>query len=53
VAHVAKEDITGKRKRGWKRKNAIQEADELEPELEVAQRIEARELWRASVAYMY
>ena len=40
-----------KRKRG--RKRNIQEADEPEPEQEVAQTIEAPEPWRALVARMY
>jgi hypothetical protein len=47
VAHAAEKVITGKRKR------AVQEADEPEPEQEVAQTIDAPEPWRAPVARMY
>ena len=53
MAHTMKEVITGKRKRGRKPKSAVQEADEPEPEQEVAQTIEAPEPWRAPVARMY
>jgi hypothetical protein len=55
VAYVAKEVITGKRKRGRKRKSAVQEADEPEIEQEVAWMIETLEPapWRAPVARMY
>jgi hypothetical protein len=50
VALTAKEVITGKGKRGQKRKMATPEVGE--PVLEVAQRIEVPEPWRAPVAKM-
>ena len=61
AAHAAKEVITGKRKRGRKRRSALQDADEPEPapepepepEPEVAQTLEASVPWRAPVARMY
>ena len=64
MAHAAEEVITGKRKRGRKRKGAVQKADKPEPEQEVAhttqkpeqevaQPIEAPVPWRAPVACMY
>ena len=53
MAHIMKEVITGKRKRGRKPKSAVQEADEPEPEQEVAQTTDAPKPWRAPVARMY
>jgi hypothetical protein len=53
MAHTMKEVITGKRKRGRKPKSAVQEADEPEPEQEVAQTMDAPKPWRAPVARMY
>jgi len=53
VAHATKEVITGNRKRGRKRKSAVPEAGELEPEPEVAQTIESSVPWRAPLARMY
>ena len=52
AARAAKEVIKGKGKRGGKRKSAALEADEPEPEPEVARIIEAPKPWRAPVARM-
>jgi hypothetical protein len=53
ATRIAKDAMKGKGKRGRKRKSAVQEADEPEPEQEVAQTIDAPEPWRAPVACMY
>jgi len=50
MARAAKEAITGKGKRGQKRKMATREASE--PMLNVTQRIEVPKPWRAPVAKM-
>ena len=53
MAHAAEEVIMGKRKRGRKRKRAVQEVDEPELEQEVTQTIDAPEPWRAPVVRTY
>ena len=52
AARAAKEVINGRGKRDRKRKSAAPEADEPEPESEVAQMIKAPEAWKAPVARM-